>query len=431
MKLALIGSDDESVALAHWAIEHGHQLVAAYDVGSRADKVRTIAPNVRIGDDWESLVLGTQVDGVIIGRGMAGTSASTGIADDERRAEQLRKLAQAAIPMLIVHPACEAIIGFEIEMIRRDSKAAIVPYVAGAREPEFLQLIGLLGWGPKSKVGAIEQIVFERSILDRSRSQVLTQFSRDAALIQRMIEKIRSVTASEPGLPQGRDPLGPRPEKLPSFANLSVFVNGNEGLAVRWSILPAHRQESGTITVIGEAGRIVLEMPEGQDWKLQIDSLSTDDVRQDSEQRSWPDEFENVFFDFTHAISDPGAISEESAWLDACRAQEAAEAIDRSLLRGRTIELFGEDHTEEESFKGVMAMGGCLLLVMALAVLFVATIVEGLRLPLRDWAVWKFWPVYLLLPIGVFLLLQLLQLAIKRENVPTVDQLAGTSAGGK
>ena len=52
------------------------------------------------------------------------------------------------------------------------------------------------------------------------------------------------------------------------------------------------------------------------------------------------------------------------AWLAACRDQEAAEAVDRSLARGRTIELFNEEHTEEESFKSVMAMGGCLLLVI-------------------------------------------------------------------
>src|SRR6185503_18285975 len=52
-----------------------------------------------------------------------------------------------------------------------------------------------------------------------------------------------------------------------------------------------------------------------------------------------------------------------NSWLAACRDQEAAEAVDRSLARGRTIELFNEEHTEEEAFKGVMAMGGCLLLV--------------------------------------------------------------------
>ena len=104
---------------------------------------------------------------------------------------------------------------------------------------------------------------------------------------------------------------------------------------------------------------------------------------------------------------------DDEAWLAACRDQEAAEAVDRSLARGRTIELFNEEHTEEESFKGVMAMGGCLLLVMALGVLFIAVVVEGLRLPMRTWPLWRLWPFYLLVPIVAFLLLQLLQLAVK------------------
>jgi len=65
-----------------------------------------------------------------------------------------------------------------------------------------------------------------------------------------------------------------------------------------------------------------------------------------------------------------------------------------------------------------------LLLVGALGVVFVATIVEGLRLPLRDWTVWRFWPVYLLVPIAVFLLLQLLQLVVKKE-VPSLRQMVG------
>ena len=59
---------------------------------------------------------------------------------------------------------------------------------------------------------------------------------------------------------------------------------------------------------------------------------------------------------------------------------------------------------------------GTLLLVGALGVVFLATIVEGLRLPLRDWAVWRYWPIYLLVPIAVFLMLQLLQLVVKKET---------------
>ena len=425
MKLALIGPYDESLALVRWGIEHGHQLIAAYDVGSHAADVRAFAPNARIGDDWESLLLGTQVDCVIVGRGMAGTSASTGIADDERRAEQLRKLAQAAIPMLVVHPACESIIGFEVEMIRRDSRGIIVPYVPLARHPAISELHSLITVGSDSPLGAVEQIVFERALTNRSRPDVLTAFARDATLMRQMIGTIRSVSATGPALPPGRDPLGPKLQEPLQLSNLSVHVGGENGAAVRWSVVPAHGAAAAKITIIGQASTAVLQMPARDQWTLHI---------ADSPQKTWPENLENDFAICFAALSAAGAeagASEESAWLNACRDQEAAEAIDRSLMRGRTIELFGEDHTEEESFKGVMAMGGCLLLVMALAVLFVATIVEGLRLPLRDWVVWKFWPVYLLLPIGVFLLLQLFQLAIKRENVPSVDQLAGTSGSGK
>lgn len=424
MKLALIGPDDESLALVRWGVGYGHQLVAAYDVGSHAGNVQAIAPSARLGDDWESLLLGTQVDAVIVGRGMAGTSASTGIPDDERRAEQLRKLAQAAIPMLVVHPACESIIGFEVEMIRRDSRGVIVPYVPSSRHPALSELSSLISRGSDSPLGAVEQIVFERPLASRSRSAVLTAFARDAMIMRQMVGTIRSISATGPALPPGRDPLGPKLQEPLQLSNLNVHVGGEDGSSVRWSVVPAHSAEAGKITVIGQASTAVLQMPQQGQWTLHIADIPP---------KAWPESSERdaatSFAAFSEAIAEGGAS--DVAWLNACRDQEAAEAIDRSLLRGRTIELFGEDHTEEESFKGVMAMGGCLLLVMALGVLFVATIVEGLRLPLRDWVVWKFWPVYLLLPIGVFLLLQLLQLAIKREQVPSLDQLARTSASGK
>ena len=105
MKLTLLGHDGESLALVEWAIvEGGHELVAAYDVGRAVADVRALAPAVRLGESWEALVLGSVADAVIVGRGGAGLAAQTGISDGERRAEQLRKLAQAAVPMIVVCP---------------------------------------------------------------------------------------------------------------------------------------------------------------------------------------------------------------------------------------------------------------------------------------------------------------------------------------
>jgi hypothetical protein len=157
-------------------------------------------------------------------------------------------------------------------------------------------------------------------------------------------------------------------------------------------------------------------MPRGGSWSLDLGQGGTNRHSADA-----------AFVDMQPAIRElqaavAGRATDDGAWLAACRDREVAEAIDRSLARGRTIELFNEEHTEEDSFKGIMAMGGCLLLVGALGVVFVATIVEGLRLPLRDWAVWRYWPIYLLVPIAAFLMLQLLMLVVKKET-PDLKQL--------
>jgi hypothetical protein len=418
MRLALLGADAETLDLVRWAVlVGGHELVAAYDVGQHAGDILAIAPQAVLDDDWESLVLGTRADGVIVARAGAGTAEATGIADEERRADQLRKLAQAAVPLLVVHPACEAIVGFEIEMIRRESGGVIVPFVPAARNEAIRELVDLASWGANSPIGPVEQIVLERSLADRSRPSVLTAFARDAAILRQLIGTIRSITASGPAPATGRDPLGPKPKEPPPLANLSVHVGGDEVRAARWSVVPSHGGQHASLTLIGPSGTAVLRIQAEGEWQLQVAGSEEKTLAFAPEPG-----FEEALWRLSHSLEPE--FRDDEAWLNACRDQEAAEAIDRSLARGRTIELLNEEHTEEESFKGVMAVGGCLLLVGALGVVFVATIVEGLRLPLRDWAVWRFWPVYLLVPIAVFLLLQLLQLVVKKD-VPSLRQIVG------
>jgi hypothetical protein len=418
MKLALFGCDDETLSLVRWAVlAGGHELVAAYDIGGHASDVTAIAPGVQLGGDWESLLLGTQADAVIVARALAGLAKETGIADDERRAEQLRKLAQAAIPLLVVCPQCEAIVGFEIEMIRRDANGVIVPLAPGARNSAIREVVDLVSYGANGPIGVVEQVVFERGLVDRSRPKVLTGFARDAAILRQIVGTIRSISATGPLPPPGRDPLGPKPKELPPLANLSVHVGGEEGLAARWSVVPAHGNEHASLTLIGASGTATLQMPEHGEWELLVS------VTEKLTRSFVPDRgYESALWQLSRAQHPESR--DDQAWLSACRDQEAAEAIDRSLARGRTIELFNEEHTEEESFKGIMAMGGCLMLVGALAVVFLATIVEGLRLPLRDWAVWRYWPLYLLAPIVVFLMLQLLQVVVKKEP-PSLRGLVG------
>lgn len=423
MKLALIGADDESLALVHWAVSQGgHALISAFDITDRASEIQAIAPAVRLQEDWESLVLGSAVDAVVIARAGAGLAAQTGIPDDERRAEQLRKLAQAAVPMLVFCPAGEAIVGFEIEMIRRDARGVIVPVVHAWWDSRTDWLYDFLVAGEQSRIGKIEQVVFDRQQVDRSRPAVLVALARDVGVLRSLLGEIRSVSATGPAAALGRDPLGPKPKELPSLANLSVHLGGAWEPTVRWTIGPLAGCEGATLTLVGERGRVVLRMPAAGAWSAEVLGENRPLVSLKESTTAT-----GLMSRLTEAIAKPEVAHEQ--WLNACRDQEVAEAVDRSLARGRTIELFGEEHTEEDSFKGVMAVGGCLLLLMALLVVFVATIVEGLRLPMRDWVVWKYWPIYLLVPVVVFLLLQLLQLAIKRDDSSLRRLVQGAGPG--
>src|SRR5262245_49240406 len=411
MKIALIGADAESVELVRWGVERGgHELVAAYDSEPRTAELRSFAHQVRLNESWEGLVLGSAADAVIVGRGGKDAAAEAGIDPAERRADQLRKLVQAAVPMIVVCPACEAIVGFEIEMIRRDTKALVIPYVPFVSHESIDRLSEWLLQENESLVGKIEQIVLEREQADRSREAVLMRLARDAALLREFIGTIQTVSASGPPAAVGRDPLGPKSKEPPSLTNLSVNLGGDLGITARWSVAPLSNHELGRLTIIGYRGKAVLTMPAIGDWSLQLPDGSVS-----TEPANIADDAECAFSWLTRA-NESNEFYDPDSWLAACHDQEVAEAVDRSIARGRTIELFNEQHTEEDSFKGVMAIGGCLLLVMALGVLFVAVVVEGLRLPMRSWPLWRLWPFYLLVPIVAFLLLQLLQLVVKREH---------------
>jgi hypothetical protein len=410
MKLAVIGADEESLNLLEWAVARGgHELVAAYDSDAQSSRLRAINSQILVSDNWEELFLGSAADAVIVGRNGKEAAARVNIDPAERRADQLRKLVQAAVPMIVVCPACEAIVGFEIEMIRRDTRGIVLPYVPGLARLASALGQALVSANDSGESLSFEQISVEREQADRSREAVLVRLSRDATLLRQWIGTIQTVTASGSAVPVGRDPLGPKPKMLPSLANLSVTFSGESGLTARWAVGPALAEDLGRLAVIVGRKKVIVTMRASGSWSLDTgDNLSEIDGSTDLDAQ---DIFERLAAEIA-----TGAEHQGAPWLAACRDQEAAEAVDRSLARGRTIELFNEEHTEEESFKGVMAMGGCLLLVMALGVLFIAVVVEGLRLPMRTWPLWRLWPFYLLVPIVAFLLLQLLQLVVKREE---------------
>lgn len=410
MRFSILGFDRDTLCLARWAVEQaGHQLTAAYAAPGEAQEVRSIAPTARLTDAWEELLSGQPSAAFVIVSAAHGAQRGKPNVS-ELRFEQLKRLAQAKAPLLVVTPACQAIEGFEVEMIRHDLNGVIVPYSPGLLHPAIDKLAEFVAAGDTGPIGRVEQVSLERDLADRSRGAILFQLARDIGLIRRLIGPVQTVTASEPTRAIGRDPLGPKPKELPPLQNLSVMFSSDAGLTARWIAGPATVGPQGRLILAGQRGKAILTMPVDGDWSLDVagDQYSTEEFAAGADLAR--------VFDPLSRSTPPEARYDDSAWLSACRDQEAAEAVDRSLLRGRTIELFREEHTEAASFKGIMAMGGCLLLVLAICMLILVTLVEGLQLPLRKLPVWRMWPFFLLAPIGGFLLLQLLGFAVQGRS---------------
>lgn len=409
MKLALLGCDDETLALVRGAIASGdHALVAAFDTAEHRQQVQSLAPQARMDEDWESLLLGTLSEVVIVARGRLDPSKSTGFAADERRYDQLRKLVQAAVPLIVIQPGCEAIVGYELDMIRSDSGGIILPFIPGQNLAAIEAVIDA------SAIGPVEQILFERQMTARTRPKVLAQLARDVCIVRAFLGPIRKMNATGAAAGESADPLGPRTKTQPRLENLSVHFSGEQSFPARWTVMPAENSEELRITVIGSRGRMVLSQSAELAPAAMLKVSGGSDAANSQSEFPAQDEFQNSL----QAISQLKESNDSrwTSWLDACRDVEVASSVDRSLDRGRAVEFFGEEHSEEQSFKGVMAVGGCLMLSVTFVALLLAATVEGLQLPLRESAFWRAWPFYVLVPIVLFLLLQLLQGVAKRPD---------------
>jgi hypothetical protein len=374
MRLGVLGSDA--------GIE---QVVAA--ARRRGDSIVAVAATP-LGD-WGSLLDPAACDAVLVG------------ADgwDQSRAEAVRTLVQAGRPLLLSHPLELSMVwAFELEMIRRDSGAVLLPLLPDRLHPfvERLRqsiLVGLAGVHPP---GPPESLAFERRMRDRSRQAVLTQLARDADLVRALAgEPDRLSTLSGP-------------DQQAVWNSLAVGFSGPGRIPVRWQVAPGD-VPGLTIRLQSTRGTTTLDIPDSPTapW-------------------TWNDGCsESAAFDRGDAILDvldrsvgsPGTSQPPRAatWSDAGRAIELAETVPRSLTKGRAIDLHHEEFSELGTFRGTMASLGCGLVLTALVVLVSATLVAGIAHEI-DWQLGKTvanaWPLIVLGVLATFLALQLLPLFV-------------------
>ena len=388
MKLALLGTDADSLELAQAAVELGHVVTAVAEPRpEHLAALRQAAPALATLEHWESLLDGGMADALIVSRGD----------NEDQRADQLRMLVQAGMPMLVVHPVHESmLIYYELDMIRQESACMLVSYAPERWHPAVARLAAL-SRDSQAGLGKLEQIAFERHMPDRSRRSVLARFARDAELARALAGEITKVAAMTA---QGAQI---------DYANLGVQMSTADGTLVRWSVLPADAP-SARLVLVGSCGKATLEIPPADaDWTLETR------LGGQAETESFADWDAPAMA--LHYLSEAMAgVEVHPNWMDAARDMELADAVGRSAHKGRTIDLHYEEHTEQGTFKGIMAAGGCGLLILSLILVIVATTVANLFRRGQNFPLAGRWPYLLVGVLVAFLLLQLLKLAFPKEK---------------
>ncbi len=360
-------------------------------------QLRVILPPRTPEIAWETMLHDRPADAVIVARA----------ADHDLRAEQLRKLVQAGVPMLIAHPVVDSmLVYYELDMIRRESGCVMVPIAPWRWHPAVDQLITLIE-AQDSPLGAIGQATFDRTLTAREKAGVLAQFACDVDLIRDTCGDVTKLSAHSAAHDEA------------SYANLGVQMSGPGPTVVRWSIGPVEEAPRGALTVIGARGKATLHMPDEGAWRLE----TRIDGQIDAESFLKWNMADAAIVHLTGAMNgEPPALD----WTEAARSVELAEAIDRSLVKGRTIELHNEEFTDIGTFKGTMTSVGCGLLLAGLIAVFSLGIIEAVARHLGFPAVadaLRFWPYWLAGLLIVFLLMQLvLKLAAPSETAKRTDR---------
>jgi predicted dehydrogenase len=389
MNFALLGIDDLTFRIARFLVQQPqHALLVAVVPPPDVARVATLAPRIATNSSWEDLIAAREVDAILVSQ----------CQQQELVDEQLRKLAQAARPLLVSHPLCSAIVAYEVDMIRRDVGGVVLPVFPGRNHPCLRRLRSWSTALAESPIGRLEQVDLERLLERHDRLSVTRALALDLRLLGNLLGEVTAVHAV------GSRPAGELVE------HLTVHLEGKQPVVARWSSIP-RGEPAARLKLFGSSGTATLELSsEGIPRRLEVNGVA----HADRDFERWDDAAATIDDLETAMAGRPY----ETTWEDICRDLEVAETAELSLRRRRSLDVFAEPPTEESSFKGLMAAGSCGLLLAILAAFVILAILEGLRAPLpdfpRQWPlVVRLWPVY---PLVAFLALQFLLIVARRPG---------------
>lgn len=350
MRFVLLGTDPDLSPLLAWIARHPeHEMAALAGVpGASLGALRKIFPTAAVLDSWEQLLepasTGGAWDALLLGRSLR--------VEDQERA--LRRLARQGQPVIAAHPALESLLAaYELEMFQRERQAYLAPWMPLRTHPLAAQFAAWIKDERLSPIGKIDRLVINRHEADRSRVAVLGDVARDLDLVRAIAGEVSGVLAVGNGIATSE-------QSERSYAALGLQLTLESPLLVRWGIEPVSDGERAELQLHGSEGRVQWRLPTfGDEGDCQLfaqrkeTTLSHDD---------WSYAAAAEHFLTAALAREPLSPS----WNDAARSIELTDAVERSLKRGRKIEVRLEESDDIGNFKGIMASVGCGILLFGL-----------------------------------------------------------------
>ncbi len=353
------------------------QRSETHEVVHRAD----LADSVAAADDFDAAIVGFQPDAA-------------------KLLSAVRWLIEQRKPIVLSHPVNLSVMAhYEIEMLAVEADAVIVPTWPLQRYAAFAEtLASVASSGSNSRQitspAAGRQIRVSRSTSEQSHEGILRLFAQDMASLRPFVGDLTNVVGlCSPGGGKAALPI-------------NVQMTSKTGTLVQWSASPSGQESAETITIDSAAGGATLVLSPASSQRTAAGSGGRRIYEYDTESAmsidKLVDDLQSAGFD-------------RRRWEDITRSLELAEALEKSVRKGRLVQLSYESRGEVSAFKATMVSAGCALLVAAPVLLLVSAGLVWLARK-QGWtrlaAVLQWLPQGLLLLLVGFLLIQLLRFLI-------------------
>ncbi len=387
MNVLILGDGSEERAWAAWfSADPQHHLEAVYPGFAGAEFAGAEFAATRVARDLDEALATAGIDLAVVGGPL------------EFRGEALRRAAAEGLAILCIHPpGADSEAYYQVALSRSETGAVVVPDLPLRLHPGVARLRQAMA---TAELGTLRGIRHECPANPADRELARTAFPRMVDVVRALLGEIEALTASG-------DPPGEYPD-----IELVVQLRGPQGRRAEVRIWSG-QVEPARMSVTGSNGSLTLEYdPSFREPARLIHRAGPAGGEQVDPLEPW-DAHAAIMETLLESVENRGrqSVEQPSPNLnDGTRAMELAEAVVRSLRRGRTIDLHYEAISEDASFKSIMTSTGCMILIAVLLILPLA--LAGPALGIN----WTIYLAYLIPPVlVVFVVFQVLRLGIRKH----------------